>query len=207
VRSGPTNRNRKPIGDGVPTDRYGAVGRLGGVELTPTTQVHVPASTQVTTEGPPHPYDLPAVSGKSGTTEVLLKVAGALELSPPDQRWYCLGILGFLLAPGAHSLHEVAVTVQANAIALYTPCYRYCGFLGFEMQQAGWYRPMLAAFGSAMRFGYWGELERLCYELASNLPLSVEILSMVFTFLELPFLPPDQWSSWLQEKRRQKLEK
>ncbi len=201
VFPGSTQRVRKIVNkQGTPTDRYGAVEHMGIVALHPTTQVHVPASSQVITTGPAHPYDMPAVSGPSGTTDILMKVTLALKLSRPEQRWYCLGILGFLLAPGAHSLHEVALVVGANDVAEYLPCYRYCGFLGFEMQQAVWYKPLLNTFGCSLRFGYWGDLEQVCYLLVKQLKLGSELASLVFSFLELPFLPPSSWSPMLQSK-------
>lgn len=200
VRSGPTNRKLKPLGSpGTQTDRYGAVGLMGGIVLAPTTQVHIPASSFNTTIGPVNPNNMPAVSGQSGTAEKFLQVAGWLNLSRSEQRWYCLGILGFLLAPGAHSLYEVARTVACNDIAEYMPRYRYCGFLSFEMQRAPWYKPMLQKFGSAMRFGYWGDLELVCYELVKSDKLSHELWELVFTFLDLPFLTPDLWSTKLKE--------
>jgi hypothetical protein len=205
VLQGPTGRTRKVISyKQTKTDRYGAVGMMGDVDLTPTAQTHVPASLQNTTEGGPHPYDMPGISGPSGTTGVLLKVARGLKLTRSDERWYCLGILGFLLAPGAHSLHEVARTIEANMEEdpsfKYTPCYRYCGFLGFEMQRAHWYKPMLLKFGSSVRFGYWGDLEILCYDLVKRL-LTEELWSLVFSFLEIPFLPSSSWSGYLQKRQ------
>jgi hypothetical protein len=198
AKSGFTGRSRQDISKvGQKTTRYGAVGLMGDVELDATMQLHVPGSSLYTTTGTPHPHDMPAVAGPSGSSDVLMKIVLGLGLSHSQQRWYCLGILGFLLAPGAHSLHEVAMSVSANAIAEYTPLYRYCGFLGFEMQKASWYTPMVLKFGSSIRFGYWGDLEVICYELVRRFPLMPKNLwRLVFTFLELPFLPALESFEW-----------
>jgi hypothetical protein len=80
------------------------------------------------------------------------------------------------------------------------PCYRYLGFLGFEMQQAPWYGHMLATFGSSMRAGYWGEVERICYDLVRTFPLNEATWRIVFFFVGLPFVPPAQSSVTLQGK-------
>jgi hypothetical protein len=200
IAPGKTGNVRKAKGGGTRTDRYGAIDMMGTLSLNAVTQVHVPASTQYFAVGPSYPYDLPSISGQSGTTEMLLKVVKALNLSESDSRWYCLGILGFLLAPGAHSLHEVAITISANNYATYLPCYRYCGFLGFEMQRASWYRPMLLKVGNLMKFEYWGDLQLVCYELVKSKLLPSALWELVFTFLEIPFLTADMLPESLQQK-------
>jgi hypothetical protein len=57
--NGFTGRKREDISkEGRKTDRYGAVGLMGELELAATMQVHVPASSLYTTSGVPHPYGM-----------------------------------------------------------------------------------------------------------------------------------------------------
>lgn len=149
------------------------------------TQKHVPASSTFIIEYPDN-YDhfMPNVGSDSLTSRDLLRLAKWMNLTKEEERWYCLGILGFLLAPAAHSFREVASIVNENQIALFTPCYRYCGFLEYELSKNEWFKPLVKKFGGV---GFYGELPFVIHDL-KRVFRDPNIVKLIVEFMGLPYI-------------------
>jgi hypothetical protein len=174
---------RTNIKGGLPTTSYGAF-NLTEVTIG-LTQKHVPASAKYEITYPDaYDHGLPHVGSDSITSRDLLRLAKWAGLTPIEERWYCLGILGFLLAPAAHSFREVAAIVDANQIAMFEPQYRYCGFFGHSLSRQPWFEALLETFRGR---GFYGDLPFLCDILMQKLG-QIDLVKLVLFFMDLPYV-------------------
>jgi hypothetical protein len=170
---------------GSKTTSYGAF-QITNIEIMKT-QLHEPGSSKWTLTYPSG-YDRSMVNlgSDSLTAKTLLQVAEWAQLTPRETRWYCVGVLGFLLAPAAHSFREVAEIIDCNKIALFQPRYRYLGLLGRDLFKQPWFAKLQGAF-KGWRLS--GDLRLVCRYLYEAFPHQ-GLLDLILSFIDLPYLAP-----------------